>query len=227
MEYPARGRYANAGLSPLEDDAMEWLDGFYQLEHLIATRMWAIKICPEASPELRVAALTHDAERFFPGGPSSTPTDGFDDPDYLFAHSTRSANIVEEWLRSRSPAPDEAFIRRVRRLILRHEIGGGWEADFVQAADSLSFLETLDWITVDWVRDGRYTIAQAREKLDFTVERIRPSIAVAAALPLYESAVRALDAAEDCTMDLKRRRELAGSRRFLFGLPIPQTGTPV
>ena len=73
----------------------------------------------------------------------------------------------------------------------------------MQAADSLSFLETLDWITVDWVRDGRYTIAQAREKLDFTVERIRPSVAVAAALPLYESAVRALDAAEGCTMDLK------------------------
>ena len=133
MEYPARGRYANAGLSPLEDDAMQWLDGFYQLEHLIATRMWAVKLCPEASPELKFAALTHDAERFFPGGPSSTPTDGFDDPDYLFAHSTRSANIVEEWLRSRAPAPDEAFIRRVRRLILRHEIGGGWEADFVQA----------------------------------------------------------------------------------------------
>ena len=87
----------------------------------------------------------------------------------------------------------------------------------------LSLLETLDWITVDWVREGRYTIAQAREKLDFTVERIRPSIAVAAALPLYESAVRVLDAAEDCTMDLKRRRELASSRRFLFGLPIPQT----
>ena len=110
-----------------------------------------------------------------PAAPPAHRANGFDDPDYLFAHSTRSANIVEEWLRGRTPAPDEAFIRRVRRLILRHEIGGGWEADFVQAADSLSFLETLDWITVDWVRDGRYTIAQAREKLDFTVERIRPS----------------------------------------------------
>ena len=224
MDYPVRGRYGNAALSPLEDAAMQWLDGFYQLEHLIATRMWAIKICPEASPEVQFAALVHDAERFFSGGPSSTPSNGFDDPDYLFAHSTRSADIVEEWLRNRSPAPNESFIRRVRRLILRHEIGGGWEADFVQAADSLSFLETLDWITVDWVRSGPYTVAQAREKLDFTVERIRPSVAVAAALPLYESAVRALDAAEDCTMDLKRRRALASSRSFLFGLPVSKAG---
>ena len=57
MDYPVRGRYGNAALSPLEDDAMQWLDGFYQLEHLIATRMWAIKICPEASPEVQFAAL--------------------------------------------------------------------------------------------------------------------------------------------------------------------------
>ena len=225
MDYPARGRYANAALSPLEDAAMQWLDGFYSLEHLIATRMWAIKICPEASPALKFAALVHDAERHFPGGPSSTPSNGFDDPDYLFAHSTRSADFVEDWLRSRAPVQDEGFIRRVRRLVLRHEIGGGWEADFVQAADSLSFLETLDWLTVDWVRSGRYTIAQAREKLDFTVGRIRPSVALAAALPLYESAVRTLDAAAGCTMDLKRRRALASSRRYLFGLPDPPGGS--
>ncbi len=220
MDYPNPGRYANAAFSPLEDAAVTWLDGFYSLEHLVATRMWAMKICPEASPEIKFAALVHDAERHFPGGPSSTPSNGFDDPDYLFAHSTRSADFVEAWLRERSPPPDEAFIRNVRRLVLRHEIGGGWDADFVQAADSLSFLETLDWLTVDWVRSGRYSIAEAREKLDFTVERIRPSIAIAAALPLYESAVRALEAAQDTTMDLAQRRKMASSRRFLMGLPL-------
>ena len=99
------------------------------------------------------------------------------------------------------------------------------EADFVQAADSLSFLETLDWLTVDWVRSGRYTVAQAREKLDFTIERIGPSVALAAVLPLYESAMRTLDAAAGCAMDLKKRRALASSRRFLFGLPDPPEGS--
>lgn len=219
INFTSEGAYANAGLSRLEQDAVEWLDGFYQLEHLLCTRMWAMKLSPEASPEVKFASLMHDAERFFPGGPPSTPGNGFDDPDYLFAHSTRSADIVEQWLRDRTPAPDDAFIRRVRHLILRHEIGGGWEADFIQAADSLSFLETLDWITVDWVRNGHYTIAEAREKLDYTVERIRPSIAVTAALPLYESAVRALNAAHEIKADLKRRREIAGSRKYLLGLP--------
>ncbi|MBI06318.1 MAG: hypothetical protein CMM54_04995 [Rhodospirillaceae bacterium] len=218
IEFTPEGAYANAALSPLEQQAVKWLDGFYQLEHLLCTRMWAMKLTPEASAEVKFASLVHDAERFFPGGPPSTPGNGFDDPDYLFAHSTRSANIVEEWLRARTPAPEDNFIRRVRHLILRHEIGGGWEADFVQAADSLSFLDSLDWITVDWVKNGYYTIAGAREKLDYTVERIRPSNAIAAALPLYESAVCALDAAHESGHDLKKRREIAGSRRYLLGL---------
>jgi len=218
MEEEIVGRYANAALSPLEKAAVEWLDGFYQLEHLLCTRLWAMKICPEASAELKFAALVHDAERFFPGGPSSMPQDGFDDPDYLFAHSTRSADIVEEWLRGRTPMPDEGFIKRVRRLILRHEIGGGWEADFLQAADSLSFLEVYDWLVVEWVKSGNYGIAGAREKLDYMVERIRPSIAVRPALALYESCLRALESADETRIDLKRRREIAGSRRLLLGL---------
>jgi hypothetical protein len=220
MMYQNAGGYANAGLSSMEMAAVEWLDGFYSLEHLLCARMWVMKLCPEAPLEVRFAALVHDSERHFPGGPSSTPSNGFDDPDYLFAHSTRSADFVEEWLRNRSPALDDGFIQRVRRLVLRHEIGGGWDADFVQAADSLSFLETLDWLTVDWVRSGRYTIEQAREKLDFTVERIRPSVAIAAALPLYERAVRALESAHNTTIDLQKRREIASSRRLLLGLPL-------
>ncbi len=218
MEQQIVGRYANTGLSPLEAAAVEWLDGFYQLEHLLCARVWSMRLCPEASPELKFAALVHDAERHFPGGPTSTPQNGFDDPDYLFAHSIRSADIVEEWLRARKPLPDEAFIRRVRRLVLRHEIGGGWEADFLQAADSLSFLETYDWLVVEWVKTGRYSVEGAREKLTYMVERIRPPVAIGPALPLYETASRALDSAGETTIDLKARRELAGSRALLLGL---------
>ena len=175
-------------------------------------------ICPEAADELKLAALVHDCERKFPGGPSNTPSNGFDDPDYLFAHSIRSADFAEAWLRSRAPAPDEAYIQRVRRLVLRHEIGGGWEADFVQAADSLSFLEVFDWLIVEWVRRETYTVAEARGKLDFMVERIRPSVAIGHALPLYENALRALNAAHETTIDLEARRALASSRRLLLGL---------
>lgn len=212
------GRYADPTLTELELAATTWLDGFYQLEHLFNTRSWVIELSMgAASPELRFAAVTHDAERFFPGGPTDTPENGFDNPDYLFAHSIRSADIVEQWLRGQQPAVDEAFIKRVRMLVLRHEIGGGAEADILQAADSLSFLEIFDWLTVDWIRRGVYTPERAKEKLRWSVERIRAPLAVKKALPLYEAAVKTLESAGTIDIDLKWRRHVASSRRFQLG----------
>ena len=50
----------------------------------------------------------------------------------------------------------------------------------------------------------------------------KPSLAraIAAALPLYERAVRTLESAHDTTIDLQKRREIASSRRLLLGLPL-------
>ncbi|WP_106475893.1 hypothetical protein [Phytohalomonas tamaricis] len=214
MNFCTPGRYFDSNFTALEQDAMEWLDGFYQLEHLLNTRSWVVALCAgQASEALRFAALSHDAERFFPGGPTGTPTNGFDDPDYLFAHSTRSADIVEEWMRGQGA--EATLCRQVRRLILRHEIGGGWEADILQAADALSFLEVFDWLAVEWVQRGIYTIEGAKEKLCWSMERIRPPLALHRALPLFEAATRALDAAFDTRFDFATRREQAASLAFL------------
>jgi hypothetical protein len=48
---------------------------------------------------VRLAALTHDMERAFPG-PDSPVLDSLDDPVYERLHSERSARIVTEWLAS-------------------------------------------------------------------------------------------------------------------------------
>lgn len=221
LRTPMLGQYAEAALSPLEDAATDWLDGFYQLEHLLCTRAWVMRLAADATPELKFAALVHDAERFFPGGPPSTPETSFDDPDYLFAHSIRSADFVEAWLREKAPPQNDSFVRRVRQLVLRHEIGGDREADVLQAADSLSFLETYDWLVVEWVRTGRCTIERAREKLDWMVERMRPPEAMGPALALYAHALRGLDDPYDDrveSFDFAKRRLLAGSRDYLLGL---------
>lgn len=212
-----RPPYADAGLSSLELKAVKWLDGFYQLEHLLAARKWAIRLAGSASPELKFAALVHDAERFFPGGPSSTPSDGFDNPDYLFVHSMRSADIVDQWLKSQEPTGGEHFARRVRALILRHEIGGNQEEDILQAADSLSFLETFDWLAVEWVHKGIFTFDEARAKLDWMVARIRISGAVTAILPFYARATNRLKSAKDPDINLKECREFASSAARLIG----------
>jgi hypothetical protein len=208
------GRYSDPSMTSLEFKALEWLDGFYELEHLLATRQWAVKLRPQASPELRLAALVHDAERYFPGGPTNTPS-RFDDPGYLFAHSIRSAEVVDSFLAG-VPGVDGEFRYRVRCLVLRHEVGGGTEADVLQAADSLSFLETLPWLTVEWVHTGRYTVETAMAKHHYMLTRMRQPEALEYGLPLYEQAVSRLKNAAAVPLD--GRRQVAGDFKLLLGL---------
>ena len=214
------GRYGDPSLTELELAAVEWLDGFYELEHLLCTRRWAIRLRPHASLELRLAALVHDAERHFPGGPPSTPR-RFDDPDYLFRHSIRSAEVVDGFLAGRKEV-DEDFRYRVKSLVLRHEVGGGAEADDLQAADSLSFLETLRWLTVQWVQTGRYDAPTAKAKHSWMLERIRPPEAIAFALPLYEQAMKDLDAVD--SISVEGMLAIVGDYRLLLGLSSASDG---
>lgn len=211
-----QGRYADPSFTELELAAIEWLDGFYQLEHLLAARRWAIRLAGEATPELRFAALVHDAERFFPGGPSNMPQDGFDNPDYLFVHSLRSADIVDEWLDRQNKHLSQTFRKRVRALILRHELGGNPEEDILQAADSLSFLSTFDWLVVGWVREGKYTVDGACEKLDWMLTRIRVPAALQLALPFYVDVVTKARQASELGLDVPRLRTLASNRAHLL-----------
>ncbi len=64
-----------------------WIEPYWNAEHLVRTRDWLLELEPDASEALRLAALTHDMERHFPGGPVDGPgqrhrrrtrsTDGF------------------------------------------------------------------------------------------------------------------------------------------------------
>lgn len=218
LEARFKGRFADPNFSELELAAIDWLDGFYQLEHLLSTRVWTMRLVPTASAELKFAALVHDAERFFPGGPSGTPDTSFDDPDYLFAHSIRSADIVEAWLR-KQPSASDTFIRRVRQLVLRHEIGGNAEEDILQAADSLSWFDTLDWLAYDWASSGKLPLSKVYDKLDWMLTRIRPPIAMENALDIYRDAIASLEGRNDVAqMDLAKRKQIAGSKKILLGL---------
>jgi hypothetical protein len=211
------GSYRDPSLTELELKALDWLDGFYETEHLLAARKWAIRLRPHASAELRLAALVHDAERYFPGGPTNTPR-YFDEPGYLFTHSMRCAEFVDSFLASVDGVDgvDEDFRYRVRSLVTRHEVGGGTEADILQAADSLSFLETLSWLAVDWVQNGRYTAEKAKDKHSYMLKRMRPPEAFALGLPLYELAIRDLEHAGEICLD--GRRHIASDYRLLLGL---------
>src|SRR5262245_46491025 len=129
-------------MGALEQRALAWIEPYQQAEHLRRTRDWLLELDPAASEALRIAALTHDIERLFPGGPVQDKTNAaWDDPAYNEAHAERSAAIVSDWL-SEQGAP-AALVAETARLIRIHEVGGTPEADLLQAADSVSFLETL------------------------------------------------------------------------------------
>ena len=173
--------------SPLVLAAQRWVvENYpYNRTHLLRTLEWLDRLAPNAREAVRIAALTHDMERAFPG-PDSPVMTSLDDPVYDRLHSERSARVVSAWLRSQEAS--EELVRDVTDLILVHETGGGAEADLVQAADRLSFLDTNIDLFLDFVRAGRFSADDVRAKFDHSYARIRIPSAKALALPLYERA---------------------------------------
>jgi kynurenine formamidase len=143
--------------------------------HLERTVDWAVALEPGASEAVRIAAVTHDIERAFPdrqaGWDSAT---SWDDPLYNRWHQDRCADMVAAWLREQDAEP--ALVDEVDGLVRNHEDGGWPEADLVQAADSISFLETMVGVVAGWVQSGRAPRKRAAGKLRHSLERIAPSL---------------------------------------------------
>ena len=70
----------------------------------------------------------------------------------------------------------------VAELIRVHEEGGWPEANLVQAADSLSFLETMVSLVVGWTQSGRAPRERAAAKLQSSLDRIDPGLSSARGL---------------------------------------------
>ena len=151
---------------------MVWVEPYYDSEHLRRTVIWLLRLEPAAPEPLLIAALTHDMERHFPGGTQPDKAAGaWDDVEYNTRHTHRSADIVSGWLRNQGVS--ESFIDQVRPPILEHEFGGSPDGDLMQAADSLSFLDTNFVLVAKWVRNGETTLEHGRRKLEWMYERIR------------------------------------------------------
>ncbi|MEZ5101138.1 MAG: DUF4202 family protein [Thermoleophilia bacterium] len=181
-------------MSELEQRADAWVGEYRDHHHLRRTRDWLLELEPAADEALRLAALTHDMERHFPGGPIVDPAGREpDDPGYNAAHQDRSAEIVGGWLREQGAADDLAD--DVAHLIRRHELGGDPRQDLLQAADSLSFLETKRDLMLGWLRDGRCDRERALRQPRWMYDRIRLERARPLARPLLEETLAAIEAA--------------------------------
>lgn len=166
----------------------------YNRDHLVRSLEWLDRIAPGSREAVRLATLTHDMERAFPG-PDQPVAKRLDDPVYNRSHAERSARIVGAWLRGQQA--DDEIVREVEELIRAHEDGGWPEANMVQAADSLSFLDTNIELFLGFVRSGRFAASEVRTKFEYSCDRIQVPHAKALALPLCEQACRKLDALEN------------------------------
>jgi hypothetical protein len=175
-----------------EAAALEWIAPHPQARHLIRTRDWAVELHPDPPEYLVLAALTHDVERQFPEGPAYDPgLQAPDDFDYRWQHSMRSAQFVHEWL-YRHGATD-SLVLEAETLILLHEFGGDELANVLQAADSLSGLETNTTAVADWVREGRCSPERAKDQHRWMHERIQIPRARELAAPYFERALASVD----------------------------------
>ena len=139
--------------------------------HLERTEGWLLELEPAASDAVRIAAVTHDIERAFPDPDARWDSaQHWDDPDYNRWHQDRCAEIIADWL-DKQGAPDELG-REIEALVRAHEDGGWPEADLVQAADSLSFLETMVPLIISWVETGKAPADRAEGKLRRSASRI-------------------------------------------------------
>jgi len=172
----------------LEERALQWIATYWNADHLVRTRDWLLELEPEAGLALRLAALTHDMERHFPGGPSQDlSAEPEEDMEYRRLHSERSARIVGDWLRQQGV--EDGLVHDVERLIRVHEIGGAADEDLLQAADSLSFLETNADLVAGWYTSGRCSRERAKSQHRWMFERIKLPRARDLARPLYEEAI--------------------------------------
>ncbi len=156
--------------------AQAWVTEVHpHVRHLERTLDWLLELEPGASEAARIAAATHDMERAYPD-PSAgwDSARDWDSPEYNRWHQDRCADMVAAGLRERGA--DEEQVREVAGLVRVHEEGGWPAADLVQAADSLSFLETMAPLVAGWVEDGRAPRERAAGKLRHSVERISPDL---------------------------------------------------
>lgn len=184
-------------MSDLLASAREWVAEVHpHARHLLRTENWLLELDPAAREELRISAVLHDIERAFPD-PDSTwdSARDWDSRAYNRWHQDRCARIASDWLRQQGASAE--VVETVRALIAVHEEGGWPEANLLQAADSLSFLETMVPLVVGWVRSDRVPTERAAAKLQNTLDRIDPSLPTARELaqPMLRQGLAELDGA--------------------------------
>lgn len=153
--------------------------------HAKRTVYWIKRLKPEAGEALLIAGILHDIERAFYGDWKK----GSINLSQLRKHQNLSATEAAKFLR-RAGAKD-AFIKKVKNLVSRHEEGGDREKNILCDADCLAYFEKKS------LRQAKRHIQEGREalmikKLKFNFKRIVSPRARKIAWPFYKKALAVL-----------------------------------
>ena len=163
--------------------------------HLERTRDWLLVLEPDAREALQLAAVLHDIERGVP--PADPPPAEWSVQKYNDWHADRAMRVAAGWLGEQGADP--VLLAETCALIRVHEEGGWADADLIQAADSLSFLEVqVEWF-LDRVRGGVIASEEAEAKFRWMHERIRVARARELSAPLLKDALAGLAAERAAT----------------------------
>jgi len=176
----------------IRDLALDWIHAYYDVDHLRRTGDWLLALDPAAAEPLVIAALTHDMERTVPGGPFLDKVNtAWDDAVYNAAHCARSAEVVAQWLVAQGAS--DRFIHGIHQPIIEHEFGGSADGDLMQAADSISFLETNRALVARWVAGRECGLEKGRDKLRWMCARVQLERARDIARVHFEQAMADVD----------------------------------
>jgi hypothetical protein len=108
-------------------------------DHSLDVWQWTLRLVPEASLAVQLAALLHDVERLLSEADCRIEHNATGYRDFKNAHARRGAQLADELLAEAGGCAD--LRQRVARLISGHEGGQGGEPGpaLLADADSLSF----------------------------------------------------------------------------------------
>lgn len=106
--------------------------------HADNTLEWLLRLEPDASEALQLAALAHDIDRAIER--TKVRRADFDDYDaFKAAHARNSAKILRPILTT--CGVEQNIVEEACRLVVVHEVGGDPSSDLLKDADSISYFD--------------------------------------------------------------------------------------
>jgi hypothetical protein len=162
-------------------------------DHALDVWQWVLRLDPEASLALQIAALFHDIERLTSQADPRSEHTVEDYARFKREHASAGADMLRPML-SELPLPDE-LIERASSLVAGHEQpDGDPDLRVLNDADALSFLSLSSPSFLRY-----YGKEHAASKVDFTFSRMSPMARDLLAEIRLEPALRELVQAQQCT----------------------------